>query len=170
MVDPRVVEAQLREGQFIGVGAGDRYLGDPDVVNRLIAGYCSEVETDLRQVIRGELTPRESEERYMERAKRYADIISGRDKDWQIVPGYHDVTIKGKFRADLRDFWPKVRHIADDDPHRVFFLWIGALIADAYKRWPSDDMEHMRTEFLRPFIRYAVKVLLGIEERAKRVG
>jgi len=164
--DPRVIEAQLGEGHFVDF-SHPRYLGNPDVVNRLIARFCAETEHDVRLVAARRLSVDRAKANMLARAKRCADIIAGRNPDWVIVRGYHNVSLDGKLRADLREFWPKVRDQAEGDPYRVFFMWLAALVADAYKRWPDDGDDHMRAEHLRPGLRYANKVLLGIEERAR---
>lgn len=166
MVDPRVVEAQLGEGHFVDP-SHPRYLGNPDVVNRLIARFCAETEADVRQVAARRLEVARAKADMLARAKRYADIVAGRDPEWTIVRGYHNVSLGGKLRADLREFWPKVRDEADNDPYRVLFLWLAALVADAYKRWPDAGDDHMRAEHLRPGVRYANQVLLGVEERVR---
>lgn len=166
MVDPKFAEARLDEGHFVDP-SHPRYLGNPDVVNRLIAQFCAETEADVRQVAAQRLTAQKASADILERAKRYADIIAGRDPEWEIVRGYHDVSLDGKLRADLRVFWPKVKDKADGDPYRVLFLWLAALVADGCKRWPSYDYDHLFAEYMRPNIRYAVKVILGIEERER---
>ena len=81
------------------------------------------------------------------------------------MPGYHDAALRGKLRADLSEFWPKVEHLADDDPHRVLFMMLASTVAEAYKRFPYADDDDMRASFMAPNIRYAVKVILGIERR-----
>ncbi len=164
--DAREREAQLSPQQLPPFDHPG-YLGNPEVVNRLIAKACVECERDVREAMNRRLDVKEMIQAGIERAKRYAAILHGKDPAYVPMKGYHDGGLGGKLRADLREWWPRLAPQVDDDPFAVLFLMVQSVILDAYMHYPRADQDPERARHMAPYIQYAVQVILGIEEREK---
>ncbi|TSE18982.1 hypothetical protein Talka_01745 [Tepidimonas alkaliphilus] len=81
--------------------------------------------------------------------------------------GYHDGGLGGKLRADLREWWPRLGPQVDGAPFAVLFLMLQSVILSACMHYPRADQDPERAREMAPYIRYAVQVILGIEEREK---
>lgn len=138
----------------------ENYLGDPDVVSRLVGEFLAEAES-LLQNSSGE---KEFANKSRALVRHYADIFSGRDASYKTISGYNAVTLKSKLAADLGSFWRSNRAKWDDDSVCVMFEWLLLMLADSLKRADGDQM--LLGVMLKPVTQYAVKVFLGIEVRA----
>lgn len=144
--------------------AGD-YLGDPDVVARLVAEFCTSFEDVLAQRAAGSIEAAEFLKSSRALILRFADICSGREPAYRIIMGYHDATLAAKLIADLGDFWGSNRENWNDDPVAVLFLWLGLILADKLKLAKDDEV--LLGIMIKPSVEYAVNVILGIEKRRK---
>lgn len=139
------------------------YLGNPETVQRLVGEFLTASEELLFNLGAG--MPKEDfTESAKELVRRNADIFSGRDTAFKTVMGYNEVSLKYKLMADLGEFWQKNRERWGDDAVCVLFEWLFVMLADSYKKADGDEM--LLEVMLKPCVQYAVRVLLGIEERA----
>lgn len=92
-----------------------------------------------------------------------AHVFSGSDPAFAPIKGYHGYTLPGKLQADLGSYWQEHRAEWGDDAVAVLFDWLGAHVVAAAGRADGDD--HLLEAALRPSVQYAVRVLLGVEER-----
>lgn len=94
-----------------------------------------------------------------------AGIFSGRDSGYSIIKGYNDHSLGIQLKIDLGPHWDAHRHEYADDPVAVLFDWLAALVIEKWKLADGDDM--LLGVMIGPSMQYTVKVLLGIEERAR---
>lgn len=97
--------------------------------------------------------------------RRLGAIFAGETAGYEIVKGYHDVTLPAKLQADLAPHWRRVREKLDGKPVYGLFDWLAALLAEHWRTAKGDDM--LLGVLIGPSIRYAQGVLLGIEPRAQ---
>ena len=133
------------------------YLGNPDVVERLVAEFCTAVAglIDAGKVgFKAGIPPL---------ITRYADIFSGRSPDYKPMIGYNEVTLPAKLRVDLGPFWPAQRAQWNDDPVQVLLWWLVNYLVDAATKADGDEM--LFEVMVGPYVRGVVERLLGIEKR-----
>ncbi len=143
---------------------GDKYLGSPDLVQRLTSEFLVGFEALLRRRSDDEMTAEDFKDKFSEMVRHYADIFSGRDRSYTIIKGYHDQTLGFKLMADLGEFWRKSRARWNDDSVCTLFEWAAVMYANDLKT--ADDDEVLLGIMFRPTQEYFVKVLLGIEARS----
>jgi|GEM_PF-2195987 len=145
----------------------ENYLGNPDNVSRLVAEFCSRAEATIIDFMAGRVDKDLFDPAIKNLIHHYADIFSGRRApEYGFVSGYNDFTLPNKLKADLGDFWRQRRARWDDDAVCVLFEWLTLHLVEAVKKWPDEEDDWVKEIDLKPSIQYAVKVLLGIEERA----
>ena len=140
---------------------GDNYLGNPDLVNRLVSEFLVSAEVLLGKL--GTIKPAEFREQANTLIKKSADIFSGRDSDYTVIVGYNKVSLGYKLMADLGEFWQKNRAKWNDDAVAVLFEYLLVMLAESLKKADGDEM--LLEIMLKPSVQYAVKVLLGVEQR-----
>lgn len=133
------------------------YLGNPDVVERLVAEFCTAV---LGLIDGGKATFKDGIKPLI---TRYADIFSGRSPDYKPMIGYNKVTLPGKLMADLGEFWPAQRAQWNDDPVQVLLWWPTNYLVDAATKADGDEM--LFEVMVKPYVQGVVQRLLGIEKR-----
>lgn len=148
-----------------GEAFADDYLGNPEVVARLVAEFCTSFESLLAQRSIGDIESAEFLRDARALIMRFADICSGREPAYRIIMGYHDATLAAKLIADLGDFWGANRESWKDDAVAVLFLWLGLIVADKLKLAKDDEM--LLGIMLKPSVEYVVSVILGTEKRQK---
>lgn len=141
------------------------FLGNPEVVTPIVAGFCQAVEQALKDRQYGKVKPEEIVEKVTALTRDTAAIFSGDNPDYKIIPGYHDSALRHKLMADLAPFWRVARSRWDDDPVCVLFEWLGVMMAEKLKETQGDEIL-FQVKF-GPLMRYAVGVLLGVEARAR---
>lgn len=141
------------------------FLGDPDVVTRIVANFCRAFEKALALKEHGELAPEQFVERMTALVRENAAIFAGENPDYRIVAGYHDASLRYKLMADLAPFWRSNRAKWGDDPVCVLFEWLAVMMAEKLKEAAGDDV--MFQVKFGPLMKYAVGVLLGSEARAQ---
>ena len=146
---------------------GERYLGNAAVVAELVGGFCAHAEAVAMDLRAGKITPAAAQADMAEKIRSMARVFSGGDPDFQIIKGYHDVSLGGKLIADMGDFWRDHRQAWGDDPVAVLFDWLGALVME---KAGQTDEDWLLEIMLRPSVQYASSVLLGIEKRAAPVS
>lgn len=139
------------------------YLGNPDMVNSLIGRFCAEFEALLQNLLFGAVDKGQFADSAKQLVRQYADIFSGRNKDYTTIAGYNDQTLPAKLKADLGDFWQKQRSSWDDDPVCVLFEWLGVMLTESVQRADGDDV--LLEVMIKPSVTYAVQVLIGVEAR-----
>ena len=133
------------------------YLGNPEVVERLVAEFCTAVSGLIdggKETFKAGIPPL---------ITRYADIFSGRSPDYKPMIGYNEVTLPAKLMVDLGPFWPAQRAQWNDDPVQVLFWWLTNHLVDAATKSPDDVL--LFEVRAGPHIRGVVQRLLGIEKR-----
>lgn len=143
----------------------DNYLGSPDVVSRLVAAYLAECEKLLYDHSDAVITPAEFRVQVRGLIQKNADIFSGRDPAYKFVKGYNDFSLGFKLKADLGAFWQSNRAAWSDDPVCVLFEWLLVMFREELLKSGGEDW--LLGIMIKPSVEYTVKVLLGIEERAK---
>lgn len=138
-------------------------LGNPDVVSVLVGGFAAKVEAIAMAASSGEVPGDSAHAELGAEITRLAGIFSGRNPGYSIIKGYHDFTLGIKLRVDLGPHWHAHRHEFADDPVAVLFDWLAALVIEKWKLADGDDM--LMGVMLKPSLQYAVKVLMGAEER-----
>lgn len=145
--------------------AASEYLGSPEVVTPIVAGFCQAVEQALKDEEYGKIKPEEFVAKVTALTRDTAAIFSGDHPDYKTIPGYHDGALRYKLMADLAPFWRVARSRWDDDPVCVLFEWLGVMMAEKLKETQGDEIL-FQVKF-GPLMRYAVGVLLGVEARAR---
>lgn len=134
------------------------YLGNPDLVTRLVADFCTSlmglVETGDGAAFKSGIVIL---------VNHYADIFAGRLPDYKTVIGYNEVTLPQKLKADLGEFWQAQRSAWDDDPIAVLFWWLVVHLVGSIKRADGDEM--LYEVMVTPYVQGVVRRLLGIEAR-----
>jgi hypothetical protein len=141
------------------------FLGDPDVVNRLVSSYATKVESLIIKLWSKELDSNDFESKGRQLTREYADIFAGRNDLYTFVKGYNDFTLPIKLKADLGEYWQRRRADWNDDSVCVLFEWLAMIIFDKMKIADGDDM--LFGVMIKPSIQYTVQVLLGIEQRVR---
>lgn len=141
------------------------YLGNPEVVTPIVAGFCQAFEQALRDKEYGKINPGEFVEKVTALTRDTAAIFSGDHSDYKIIPGYHDGALRYKLMADLAPFWRRARERWGDDPVCVLFEWLAVMMAEKLKETQGDEIL-FQVKF-GPLMRYAVGVLQGVEARAR---
>lgn len=145
--------------------AADGFLGNPEVVTAIVAGFCQEFEQALKDKEFGRLSPEAFTEKMERMTRENAAIFAGENPDYKIIPGYHDAALRHKLMADLAPFWRRARERWNDDPVCVLFEWLAVMMAEKLKESNGDEVI-FQVKF-GPLMRYAVGVLLGVEARAR---
>lgn len=146
----------------------ENYLGNPDNVSRFVAEFCALAESTIIDFMAGRVDKDLFDPAIKNLIRHYADIFSGRRApEYGFVKGYNDFTLPHKLKVDLGDFWQQRRARWDDDAVCVLFEWLALHLVESAKKFPEESDDWMKAIDLKPSIQYAVKVLLGIEERAK---
>lgn len=146
-------------------GLSGSSLGDPAVVQRLIGQYLAAFEADYYKLVSGQMSKADFVKATDDRVRKHADIIAGKDPNYQTIIGYHERTLPAKLMADLGPVWIKNRAKWNDRSVCVFFEWLAVTLANALKR--ADGDEDVLSVLIGTNVQYAVKVILGIEERMK---
>lgn len=144
----------------------DNYLGNPALVSRLVGTFCAQIDALVIARLAGEITPDQVKANASAEVIRLAAIFAGRDPAYKVIQGYHGQALAAKLIGDLGPHWRAVREQWNDDPTSVLFDWLARLVMEAARKYPDDSDDWMKEVDLKPSIQYAVKVLLGIEERA----
>lgn len=136
------------------------YLGDKAAVTRLVAEFFAGVENLLNG---GAANKEDFVAKSNGLIRAYGDIFAGRVEAYKPVQGWNAVSLPGRLRADLGEFWAAQRSKWEDDPVCVFFEWLFVSAAEYIKRADGDDM--LLEVMLRPTVEQAINHLLGSEER-----
>jgi len=161
-IDPIVSALEEAVPESFGHIANDGYLGNPEVVNSLVAEFCTGVFGLLDAVAGGVIGSDEYNKLSDKLIRDHADIFAGRNESFTIILGY-PAALQMKLRADLKSFWQDNRERYEDDSICCLFEWLFVILAD--KRRIADGDEMLLEVMLKPSIQYTVQVLLGIEER-----
>ena len=150
---------KIAEGAFSDTSS-PTYLGNSETVNRLVSEFCA----GMLPLLSGQA---ESPEDFVQKSKalirKYADIFSGRNPDYQTIKGYNEISLPAKLKADLGPFWRSQRQHWDDDALCVFFSWLGRMLHEDLKVAKDDDM--LLGVMFKPTMQQAVQILLGIDRR-----
>lgn len=157
------VKSPYAPPEFVGLGA-DNYLGNPHLVTRLVAEYCSKCRALLEQRAAGQI----DEARFVKLADgvggEFADIFAGRNPAFTIIIGYNNVTLNARLRVELGSFWQENRDRYGDDPYRAFFGWLLWAVFNAWQKADGDDT--LEEVIAGPSVAQAVRLLLGTDRRA----
>lgn len=157
------VELEREIPPSFGDSMADGFLGNPEVVTGLVAAYCAKFQDALFRKEQGDLSPSEFLVVMDQLVHENSDIFSGRIDTYKVIPGYHDGTLPQKLKADLGAFWSAHRAAWGDDPVCVLFEWLAMMLADKMKLAGGDEL--LVQASFQPSMQYAIKVLLGIEDR-----
>jgi hypothetical protein len=147
---------------FVDVSAAN-YLGNPEVVNGLVGQFCVLAEEYADAIRDGIMDPKDAAGSLREDIVKMADIFSGRDPQYVIIKGYNDSSLQGKLKGDLLQYYVMHKDEYKGDSLSVFFDWLAAHVMEASAKAAGDDLILGAT--LKPTLKYAVEVLLGIEKR-----
>jgi hypothetical protein len=150
--------------ESFGGATADNYLGSPAVSARLIGQFCAEVEADITSLCGGLVSSSAFSDGLVTKVRRFADIFSGRDPEYQTIKGYHEHTLRFRLMADLGEYWQSHRAKWNDDPVCVMFEWLAVTLAEKVKLSDGDDM--LLGVMMGPTVEYCTKVVLGTERRA----
>lgn len=146
-------------------GLAPNYLGNQELVTRLVSEYSAKVEEAINRLGAGETSPAEFVDSSVALVREYAGIFSGRDPRYLPIVGYHGQSLPMKLQADLGEFWRKRRSAWNDDAVCVLFEWLAMMLAEKMRTADGDDM--LLGIMFKPSFQYAVQVLLGVEQRAR---
>lgn len=113
----------------------------------------------------GELSANAAKGQIAQHIRANAAIFSGKDPAYQIVKGYHDVSLPGKLVADLGAFYRANCTGWDNDAVAVLFDWLASLLLEKMQQAQGDEM--LLGVMLKPSVQYAVGALLGSDPRAQ---
>ena len=136
----------------------DNYLGNPEVVSKLAAEFCSGAMS-LMDAGKGSF-----KDGIQVLIERYADIFSGRSADYRSQVGFNETTLPIRCMVDLGDFWKEQRGAWGDDPVRVFLWWLVCHLVESRSRADGDEM--LLGVMFKPNLQAFIQKVLGIEERA----
>lgn len=145
----------------------DNYLGDPEVVSRLVVAFCVRIEALVKARLNGDISPDQLKANASADVIKISDIFAGRNPEYKVIKGYHGYSLPGKLIGDLLPHWQVARKRWNDDPTCVLFDWLFCLVMEATRKWPDESDDYMKEIDLKPSIQYTIKVLLGIEERVQ---
>lgn len=160
-----MTKAGYEEVHFPFPATASAFLGDAETIAALIGAFCAMFEAELRAKDDDQKDADEFVFRARSLTRQYAAIFSGAHPGYQIVAGYHDLTVHQKLKADLGDFWVTRREAWDGDAICVLFEWLAVILAEKIKLAQGDEM--LLEVMFKPSVQYAVKVLAGIEPRGE---
>lgn len=147
-----------------GVAFEGGYLGDPDVVNGLVAGFASEYMAIGEKLAAKSLSPDEFIFAVRDLVKTYGDIFAGRNPAYPFPKGYNDFALPVKLKPYLGEFWVRNRQSWKDDPIYCLFEYLAVMIAQKLKM--ADGDEFLFEVAIKPTYQAVVAILLGVEKRA----
>lgn len=140
------------------------YLGDPDVVARLLGQFLAASEVDLyalaTRAMPAAAYPAAQEARIHELAAKF----SGDHPDHPGIAGFHGNSLPAQLQAALGPFWRDHRGRWGDDAVAVLLEWLLVRLVAHWKAASGSD-EALQV-LLRPDVRAATDMLLGRAQRA----
>lgn len=140
------------------------YLGDPEVVNGLVAEFASGYVALGEQLAAKSLSPNEFTSEARALVKEYGDIFSGRNPAYTFPKGYNDFSLPLKLKPYLGEFWVRNRASWADDPVCCLFEYLAVMISQKLK--VADGDEFLFEVAIKPTYQAVVAILLGVEKRA----
>ena len=151
------------ESTMFSDGLGGRYLGSPEVVGGLVAGYCESVRCMLEQRAAGTREASEFVTRVNKMVGEMSTIFSGQDPAYKPIVGWNSMPLGVHLRVALGQYWQEQRADHGDDPIRVLFAWLCWATFDAVSRSHGDpDLEGL---ILSDHTESAIRLLLGSDRR-----
>lgn len=144
----------------------DNYLGNPQVVNRILAGYIAEMHKWARLRSTGIMTAEEMNEQVRKRGKEFSLIFSGQDPNYIPIAGWNhkEVGLRNYMMIDLGHYWREARSAWDNDPLGVTYNWLLWAVVESLKMKDKDESE----KWLSDFIKTLIQMLTGtIKRRGK---
>jgi len=146
-----------------GVAFEGGYLGDPDVVNGLVAQFASEYMAIGEKLAAQSLSPDEFVSAARALVKEHGDIFSGRNLAYPYPKGYNDFSLPLKLKPYLGEFWVRNRQSWNDDPVYCLFEYLAVMITQKLK--VADGDEFLFEVAIKPTYQTVVAILLGVEKR-----
>jgi hypothetical protein len=140
------------------------HLGNPEVVDGLVARFLVDSEGDLYALADGRLAADEYQEHAWHRITEVAARFSGEHGEHPGIRGFHGVSLPAQLQAALGEFWATHRQAWDDDAVAVLFEWLLVKLAAAWKTADGDDAA--LHAMLGPDVAAARNLLLGVAQRA----
>lgn len=138
------------------------YLGSPQVVAQLLAGFLASSEADLEALARRRMAPEQFEDEARLRILALAHQLSGEDPAHPGIEGWQGASMQGAIRAALGPFLAKNGAKWGDDPLApiaCLLEWLLVRLAGAWKRAAGDD--DLLGVDLKPDIALARDLLTG---------
>ena len=139
------------------------YLGNPEVVGKLVADYCMAVREMLVQRSTGQLDASAFMERINDMAVELSVIFSGKSKEYPPIIGWNAITLGARIKVALGSYWAENHAANGDDPIRTLFVWLCWGVFDAVQRSQGDD--ELEGVILSDRTASVINMLLGTDRR-----
>lgn len=140
------------------------HLGDPEVVDRLLATYLVASEADLLALGAGRMADAAFQAAARSRITELAGKFSGEHEDYPGIKGFHGISLPAQLQAALGSFWTTRRGRWADDAVAVLLEWLLIKLVHAWKAADGDDS--VLHTLLGPDVAAARNLLLGVAQRA----
>lgn len=141
------------------------YLGNPNVVERVLEQFLSEMIDWFVARGEGSMTADAMKAKVAERGKAFSAIFAGENPDYKGIVGWNarGVGLAQYLKADLGHYWQSQREACNDDPYRVLYAF---LLWHAFEAFKGDD-PNMVAFRMGNEIQKVVRMLTG---STKRIG
>lgn len=154
-----------RIGFNSGEASGNNYLGDPDLVQRIVSDYVQFVYGLIKKRSSGELPAGGMTAVLRPRVDALADIFMGRNPEYQVHRTWNSRFGVGiAIRQSLGAYWEQNKGTYDEDPGKALFGWLAASVVDA--ALASRDDPDLAGIGINSKMEKVVRVLLGTHKRA----
>ena len=117
----------------------ENYLGSPDVVSKIVQGFCDKVYDGIMAKVRKESPEGELTDNLLRMARAFSDVFMGKNTDYLPVRGWNcEAGLGETAKRQLAQNWEKRALISSDDPLQVLFGWLVVNIFHAIKEAGGD--------------------------------
>jgi len=157
----------LDRSKWASMGAGKKnYLGAPAVVTKLVTDFSDEIYEMVKARGSGAMSKDEMTAELGRVIPKNADIILGRNPDYNGVMGWNNKYALGlSIRQYFGDYWESHKDAYDNDPGQVLFAYLAAHIVDQAIASQNSDPDIAGAKIWR-ITDNVIKLILGQNERA----
>jgi len=157
----------LDRSKWESMGAGKKnYLGAPAVVTKLVSEYSEEIYEMVKARGSGAMSKDEMTAELKRVINQNADIIMGRNPDYNGVMGWNNKYALGLSIKQFLGSWiAKQPERSTEDPGSLLFFWLAAHIVDQALASQNSDPDIAGAKAYAR-IQDVIKVILGLAERA----